>query len=319
MFAYGKTVDDMRGRCEPEDTAGTDGGVDEQARGQTAAFVAALTASSPEQRPSAEDAKNRPFFLILKDACQSITQTCAVCYDSKSSSCGVICCEGHFLCGACLSRHAKAFMEVGNLGMLKEQEGRLKCAYYPFECSSGFADQDLAKHLPAPLFKQYLEARVETIKEQMQSQLEDEMKDRLDAELKRLAALDERARKVLVARAHVVDKILTLSCPRCQQAFVDFEGCFALSCSRCRCGFCGWCLADCGADAHGHVMRCGAKPPGADVYFGSRQQFEEAQRRRQRALIRAFLDGEVDGDLRAAVLEACRVELEANGLWPVVA
>ena len=62
-----------------------------------------------------------------------------------------------------------------------------------------------------------------------------------------------------------------------------------------------------------------AKPPGADPCFGSEQQIEEVQRLRKRALIRAFLDGEVDGDLRAAVLEACTVELEANGLWPVVA
>ena len=33
-------------------------------------------------------------------------------------------------------------------------------------------------------------------------------------------------------RRHIVDKILTLSCPRCGQAFVDFEGCCALSCFR---------------------------------------------------------------------------------------
>ena len=33
-------------------------------------------------------------------------------------------------------------------------------------------------------------------------------------------------------RRHIVDKILTLSCPRCGQAFVDFEGCCALSCVR---------------------------------------------------------------------------------------
>ena len=33
-------------------------------------------------------------------------------------------------------------------------------------------------------------------------------------------------------------------CPRrdCQQAFVDFEGCFALTCSRCTNAFCAYCL-----------------------------------------------------------------------------
>jgi hypothetical protein len=38
------------------------------------------------------------------------------------------------------------------------------------------------------------------------------------------------------------------------------------------------CGVDCGADAHQHVARCAAKPPGAPVYYpGSRQDFERAQ------------------------------------------
>lgn len=54
-------------------------------------------------------------------------------------------------------------------------------------------------------------------------------------------------------RNRVVEEILTLHCPRCAQAFFDFEGCFALKCSKCPCNFCGWCLADCGTDSHAHV------------------------------------------------------------------
>ena len=49
-------------------------------------------------------------------------------------------------------------------------------------------------------------------------------------------------------RCHIVDRILTLQCPRCNAAFLDFNGCFALTCHRCRCGFCAYCLADCGND-----------------------------------------------------------------------
>jgi hypothetical protein len=56
-----------------------------------------------------------------------------------------------------------------------------------------------------------------------------------------------------VLRNRVVEEILTLHCPRCAQAFFDFEGCFALKCSKCPCNFCGWCLEDCGKDAHPHV------------------------------------------------------------------
>jgi len=84
-------------------------------------------------------------------------------------------------------------------------------------------------------------------------------REKMLAEFRRIQAiadLDERAGAVV--RMEVVDEILTLRCPRpnCRAAFVDFDGCFALTCGRCRAGFCGWCLADCGADAHGHVARC---------------------------------------------------------------
>ena len=89
-------------------------------------------------------------------------------------------------------------------------------------------------------------------------------------------------------RMRVIEEILTLQCPRCGQAFLDFEGCFALKCSKCPCGFCGWCLADCGSDAHAHVRTCTAKPPGADIFFGSHTQFVEAQRKRQALKLREF-------------------------------
>lgn len=44
-------------------------------------------------------------------------------------------------------------------------------------------------------------------------------------------------------KIYICEKILTLTCPRCSQAFVDFEGCMALTCSRagCGCGFCAIC------------------------------------------------------------------------------
>ena len=64
----------------------------------------------------------------------------------------------------------------------------------------------------------------------------------------------ERARRA--KRMFVEERILTLACPRCGQAFVDFVGCFALTCSRDKAAFCAYCLEDCGADAHRHVANC---------------------------------------------------------------
>jgi hypothetical protein len=49
---------------------------------------------------------------------------------------------------------------------------------------------------------------------------------------------------------------LNLKCPRCQSAFLDYDGCNALTCAvpNCRAAFCAICLKDCGSDAHQHVM-----------------------------------------------------------------
>jgi serine/threonine protein kinase len=329
MFAYGKTVSQVGAQCEPGDAAAARGAeiILNQARGQAAALVGALTAPSPSDRPSAEAATQHPFFTILGAACQRISKTCDICFCLADSAAGVECSEGHFHCDSCVARHAETFLDFDNLGQRKEREGHLKCSNFPLDCNSGFADRDLAKHLHVALFKTYLEARVEAIKAQMQAQLEAEMQDRLGEELHRLAVLDEHARKVLVARKHIINKILTLTCPRCGQAFFDFDGCYALKCSACPCHFCGWCLADCGTnkDAHAHVRQCHSKPAGADVFFGTPglnkqqqwQEFEEAQRRRQTPLIRTYLNREVEADLKAEVVAACRAELEVNKLWPI--
>jgi len=48
------------------------------------------------------------------------------------------------------------------------------------------------------------------------------------------------------------DEILTERCPGCNQAFDDYDGCNAVKCDSCGCGFCAVCLEVCGTDAHGH-------------------------------------------------------------------
>ncbi len=62
-------------------------------------------------------------------------------------------------------------------------------------------------------------------------------------------ALGERVQRL---RLGIVERDLPLRCPRCKTPFVEFEGCLALVCGSCRCGFCALCLRDCGHDAHEH-------------------------------------------------------------------
>ena len=54
----------------------------------------------------------------------------------------------------------------------------------------------------------------------------------------RIAAEAARTTARLRVQHHIVDKILTCACPRCGQAFDEFTGCMALTCSRVGCGCC---------------------------------------------------------------------------------
>ena len=94
---------------------------------------------------------------------------------------------------------------------------------------------------------------------------------------------------------------------------MDFAGCFALTCGRCRGTFCAWCLEWCGNDAHPHVTRCAAKPDGADVFYGSVEQFEASNHRRRTRELRQFL-ATLPPATRQAVLARVAGDLRDLGL-----
>ena len=166
-----------------------------------------------------------------------------------------------------------------------------------------------------------------------------EMEQRVELERQRAGNAAEASERLRGAREHVVEKILTLSCPRCTQAFVDFEGCFALNCSRCRAAFCAYCLADCGKDAHAHVGSCpegaaslkamkskekaaggggggggGARGlAGQGTTYGTRAMFDESQKRRRCKHLVLYLERH-DGETQSKILEGVKTELADLGI-----
>ena len=105
--------------------------------------------------------------------------------------------------------------------------------------------------------------------------------------------MSDYERRLRSHRKHVIERILTLACPRCSRAFLGFDGCFALKCSERRkndpnscCQFCAYCLEDCGRDAHPHVLDnicLGNK----GLFPEPRQEvFDEAQRSRRERMLR---------------------------------
>lgn len=107
---------------------------------------------------------------------------------------------------------------------------------------------------------------------------------------------------------HITNKIMNPLCPSCGAAFIDFNGCFALTCGQCKCGFCGWCLADCQRDAHSHVSRCPHNKNGGG-YFGKLEQFTTNFRNMATEKVRAYIDADVLPRFQYEVTECTNTHL----------
>lgn len=108
--------------------------------------------------------------------------------------------------------------------------------------------------------------------------VEDEQK-RLKEEFEKIQRMSVIEQQAHFLYQDILNNILTLSCPRCKAAFVDFDGCFALTCT-CGAGLCAYCLQDCGADAHHHV-----RTAHREGLFGTQEDFKAHQNRRRRVAL----------------------------------
>jgi hypothetical protein len=281
----------------------------------SADIVALLCHVQPEKRPTAAEAMQRPFFAPVHQWTKDERRTCCVaayCGGALTSlALGVECCGrvSHFVCDECFEQVVKAAAGE-DLRVVERREGGVPC---PGCASDGknvlYTDAAIAKHASAQAFRGYHQMRLNIAESRMSMEFDQQLKERLAEEVKRLVMMDEDQRRVWQACRHIADELLTQKCPRpnCRQAFIDFTGCLALSCSRCSCHFCGWCGMDCGTDAHAHVRQCPHKL-GTDPYFAPFADFERAQRGIKSRKVVAFL-ATLDANTTAAVRKEMRAEL----------
>jgi hypothetical protein len=145
--------------------------------------------------------------------------------------------------------------------------------------------------------------------------------------LSRLAEEEARHGEMEALRLHVVETILTPKCPRCAHAFIGFNGCFALRCAPddedgapqwaagfCGAGFCAWCFADCGDDAHAHVLTCAHNLNHGGGYYGTMDLFDASLRSLRSRTLRQYLANLAPAPLRPRLLAALRDDLADLGL-----
>ena len=287
----------------------------------------ALAAARMEERQRAQVARAAAEAAV-QAAEAANRRECCVCFDEVNRAAGVECPgrPAHFLCDGCFAQHCLTASQ-GELHTLTDRGGRLFCperrkqggvwqccaeqAAPNFPPELAYPAETVAAHVPAAAFEAYLHARDRIQEKSLVHEMEQQFEERMAAERRRVQQLrvDERINETV---RHIQERLLVLKCPRCEAAFLDFEGCFALTCHRCRCGFCAYCLADCGNDAHQHVPRCPNNLRRGDVY-GDMLTFERAQQQRRQRMVREYL-ATVDQDIIERVIAACVRDFADLGL-----
>ena len=228
-------------------------------------MIGEMLSADPEERPSAKEVARRTKVIATSlGSCE-----CFTCYDLFENTAGVVCPEDetHFLCEACLNN---GYLKTTIENLKTEADSKMfKCAYPG--CVHEFSQQDMLKHISGANLTCFEAKMAQLVREQTR----EEERERYEEEKKREAAKSALQKDVDARRKHIEEEIMTLRCPRCHQAFVDYNACAALTCSRstCRCGFCAYCLADCGSDAHSHCQQVHGG------YWLKFPEFQEVQRK----------------------------------------
>lgn len=243
--------------------------------------VPAVVAAVPAVAPAAEAAPPAP-------AAAAATRTCDCCFDDKVEG---VCCstKAHFFCAECASNLLSAFC-TADYADQKKGKGRALCPMKDTE--TPFGDGVLAGLVPQEVFDTYLQVRIKVAEQSIQEEVEKEMAGKLEALKEKLAKAkgDEEGLEVDKHRLEIIDNVLTLKCPRCRLAFLDFSGCSAVTCAGCACGFCSFCLEDCGKDAHQHFYKNKSLcPKEGGKIFSTPKEWTKFQSQRKSRQLHAYL------------------------------
>lgn len=242
---------------------------------------------------------------------------CVICIDDCFPTQGWVCRENHFICRACFEDHLDSAKGPDALERSVDADGNLKCPHV--ECHRIYdaphlltqthdASEKEIKDLHSSLEKLRSDAHA---KKKVTEAVEVE-KNRMLAEFERIQKIQNaKQRAAEIIKLEIVDQILTLRCPNenCRMAFVDFTGCFALTCGRYRTGFFAWCLKRPGGNEslHGHVTSCPeATHKGVSHSFDSFTEHHRV-RRTNRVVLRLQ---EEEGGVQKLVLGILRAELQ---------
>ena len=235
-------------------------------------------------------------------------QECVICLNETLENERPVVCRGigenrHHMHKACFSLNVSHQIAAENRIRFRANDRNIVCP----NCFVVFEDREIINNVENEIWNDVKRARDDV---QLQIAAEElEMRRRAEEDRRREAA-GSREGRVILHRNHIIENILTLKCPRCRQAIYDFQegDCFAITCA-CNCRFCGWCLTDCGDDAHPHVRACPLNPR-PNRLFAPVAEFHRNHNERRRQSVQQYLDSDaVAAEDRQYVLEAITGDL----------
>lgn len=217
-----------------------------------------------------------------------IQSSCVICGDylPSDTASGALCPDRHLICWDCLDSYIESASSADAMAQYCDrQTGRLKCAACPLHYD-GFTN---AVSAPRDIGKRLLDFEAKKQLERVVGEELRQQEERLRAEFERYRRLDDEGRQVYSLVKQIREEIMNPQCPRCQTVFIDFDGCFDLTCSNERCGihFCAWCFQNCGGNAHAHVVQC---PRGNGNVYGDRRLLQRVWNDMRKEKINALLN-----------------------------
>lgn len=239
------------------------------------------------------------------------TIECIICAEDVELRAGTRCGTRHFVCDACFGQYI--YHKATNDERMRQEIIVVVCAMDG--CGLQYGEQQILDHIlhNKDVLMAYQQLQKDLVAQRVRKEEEARYAETLRRELERQAKLSAMEREAEDRKKFISETILTLKCPRCHVAFLDFEGCFALSCGSCPCKFCGWCLKDCGADAHACAKTCGQRY-GGNGYYGTKEQFEERSRARRQAALDEYLNAIANEQLKDTLVALIRIEARDLGL-----
>jgi len=187
--------------------------------------------------------------LLRHEALSEPNMTCLLCLCEYRKKEGVECssdAEKHFYCRECFANSVTAQSEPEFRLHLVEHDSHVVCTMClhsnPPEVTR-FRLETVVSVCPEPVVEKFLAAGKEIVEVKTYDAQQLKYEKQLAALKVELAKCSENKQQALGQhRIHILENILNLRCPRatCKKVFADFDGCFAVTCHSCRCGFCGW-------------------------------------------------------------------------------